>query len=74
MFQRISAANRVSAVRVLSTNDNKDSHPTSGLFQPTPHTSETAHIAMPPCHILPTNQKTLLSRPIHIRPHSTNKI
>ncbi|GFX67658.1 hypothetical protein TNCV_3934001 [Trichonephila clavipes] len=55
------AANRVPAPRVLSTNiyDNKDSHLTSGLFPPTSDTPRTVPGATPPCHIPPTNQKTL---------------
>ncbi|GFU49498.1 hypothetical protein TNCV_1590471 [Trichonephila clavipes] len=70
MLQCIRAANRLPTYRVLSTNGNQDSHPTSGFFWSTLDTSETALMATPSCHILPTNQETLSYRPFNIRPHS----
>ncbi|GFV80351.1 hypothetical protein TNCV_4178731 [Trichonephila clavipes] len=55
----MSAANRVPDHGVLSTNDVKDSNPTSGLFPPTSDTSKTLSVTTPSCHIPPTNEETL---------------
>ncbi|GFV07827.1 hypothetical protein TNCV_305751 [Trichonephila clavipes] len=59
MFQSIRAANRVLTHRVFSTNDNLDSHPTSGVFPPTSDAYEIVPMTTPPCQIFPTNQETL---------------
>ncbi|GFW93391.1 hypothetical protein TNCV_2605091 [Trichonephila clavipes] len=58
MFQCIRAANRVPTHRMFSAYDNQDYHPTSGVFPPTSHASETVPMTYPPCHILPTNQES----------------
>ncbi|GFU41532.1 hypothetical protein TNCV_2792571 [Trichonephila clavipes] len=70
MFQSIRIANRVPTHRVLSTNGNQDSHPTSGFFPPTSDVSETSFTTTPPCHILSTNQETLS----HKRPSTSDNI
>ncbi|GFW76420.1 hypothetical protein TNCV_1581991 [Trichonephila clavipes] len=53
------AANRVPAPRVLSANDSKESHPTSGFLPQTSYTTKTVSVTTPPFPILPTNQETL---------------
>ncbi|GFX20448.1 hypothetical protein TNCV_3488051 [Trichonephila clavipes] len=68
MFHCIRTANRVPTHRVFSTNNNQNSHPTSGVFPPTSDVSETASTTTPPCHILPPNQSDHL---LNIKPHST---
>ncbi|GFX03333.1 hypothetical protein TNCV_3555611 [Trichonephila clavipes] len=61
MFQGVRAANKLPSHRVLSTNGNQGSHPTSGFFLPTSDGSKTAPVTMLLYHMLPTNQETTLS-------------